>query len=82
MDKYATLFMRLNKTKDSRIYVADDFDLDVAGHGDVACGHGIFLDIYHVPNLSANLLFVAQLIHTCNIVEFWLDQFYVCVTKK
>jgi hypothetical protein len=82
MDKDASLFMRLNKAKESKIYVVDDFSLDVVGQGDVSCRHGKIVDVYHVPNLSANLLFVAQLTQTGNIVEFWSDQFYVRDLKK
>jgi hypothetical protein len=37
MAKDATLFTKLNKTKDSKIYIVDDFALDVASQGDVAC---------------------------------------------
>jgi hypothetical protein len=40
MAKDATLFMRLNKDEESRIYVVDDFSLDVVVQGDVACRHG------------------------------------------
>lgn len=58
MAKDATLFTRLSKAEESRIYAADDFALDVAGQGDVAFWHGKIVDVYHVPNL----LFVAQLI--------------------
>jgi hypothetical protein len=35
-----------------------------------------------VPNISANLLFVAQLTQTGKIVEFWPDRFYVHDLKK
>jgi hypothetical protein len=48
MMKYVTLFMRLNKVVESRIYVVDDFPLDVVGLGDVAYRHGKIVDIYHV----------------------------------
>jgi hypothetical protein len=82
MAKDATLFTRLNKAKESKIYVVDDFSLDVVGQGDVACRHGKIVDVYHVPNLSANLLFVSQLTQTGKIVEFWPDRFYVCDLKK
>jgi hypothetical protein len=82
MEKDATLFMRLNKAEESRIYVVDDFSLDVVGQGDVACRHGKIVDVYHVPNLSANLLFVSQLTQTGKIVEFWPDRFYVRDLKK
>jgi hypothetical protein len=51
--------MRLNKVEESRIYIVDYFSLDVVGKGDVACWHGKIFGIYHVPNLSANLLFVS-----------------------
>jgi hypothetical protein len=70
MENYATLFMRLNKYEDNRIYVADDFALNVVGQGDVAYRHGKIGDVYHVPNLSANMLFVSHLTQIGKIVEF------------
>jgi hypothetical protein len=82
MEKYATLFMRLDKDEEISIYVADDFYLDVAGQGDVSFRHGKIYDVYHVPNLSADLLFVSQLTQTNEIVELWPYQFYVQDLKK
>jgi hypothetical protein len=35
MTKDATLFMKLNKVEESKIYVVDDFSLDVASQGDI-----------------------------------------------
>jgi hypothetical protein len=35
-----------------------------------------------VPNLIANMFFIAQLKQTCNIVEFWLDRFRFHDLKK
>jgi hypothetical protein len=64
------------------IYVVDDFSLDIVGQGDVSCRHGKIVDVYHVPNLSANMLFVSQLTQTGKIVEFWPDRFYVHDLKK
>jgi hypothetical protein len=40
MAKDASLFMRLNKSKESKIYVVDDLSLDIVGQGDVSCQHG------------------------------------------
>jgi hypothetical protein len=37
MSKDASLFTWLDETKERKIYVADDFALDVAGQGDVSC---------------------------------------------
>jgi hypothetical protein len=37
MDKDASLFMSLNEAKERKIYVADDFSLDIDGQGDVSC---------------------------------------------
>jgi hypothetical protein len=37
----------------------------------------VITDVYHVPSLSANLLFVPQLTQTGKKVEFWLDWFVV-----
>jgi hypothetical protein len=77
-----SLFTWLNEDKERKIYVVDDFSLDVVGQVIVSCQHGKIDDVYHVPNPSSNLLFVTQLTHTGKIVEFWLDQFYVCDLKK
>jgi hypothetical protein len=51
MTKDATLFMRINKVEESKIYVI--------GQGDVECRHDNIVDVYHVPNISVNLLYVA-----------------------
>jgi len=37
MDKDASLFTWLNEGKGRKIYVADEFSLDVVGQGDVTC---------------------------------------------
>jgi hypothetical protein len=74
MEKDATLFTRLNKAEESRIYVVDDFSLDVVGQGDVACRHGKIVEVYNLPNISVNLLFVSQLTQNGKIVEFLLDR--------
>jgi hypothetical protein len=82
MEKYVTLFTRLNKFNESIIYVIDDFSLDVVGQGVVSCRHGKIVNIYHVPNISSNLLSIAQLTQTGNIMDFCTDQFYVKDLKK
>jgi hypothetical protein len=60
MAKDTSLFTSLNEAEERKIYVADDFPLDIAGQGDVSCRHWRIVDVYHVPILSANLLSVAQ----------------------
>jgi hypothetical protein len=82
MAKDTSLFMWLDEAKERKIYVAHDFSLDVACQGDVSCQHGNIVDIYHVPNLSSNLLFVTQLTQIGEIVEFWPDRFCVRDLKK
>jgi hypothetical protein len=57
MAKDASLFTSLDKVVEWKIYVVDEFSLDIVGHGDVPCRHGKIVDVYHVPNLSTNLLF-------------------------
>jgi hypothetical protein len=37
MDKDASLFTWLDEAKERKIYVANDFSLDVSSHGDVTC---------------------------------------------
>jgi hypothetical protein len=55
------LFSWLDEVKERKIYVVDDFSLDFAGEGDISCRHGKIVDVCYVPNLSANMLFVAHL---------------------
>jgi len=40
------------------------------------------VDVFHVPNLSANLLSVSQLTHTGKIVEYWPNQLFVKDVKN
>jgi hypothetical protein len=70
MAKDASLFTWVDQAKERKIYVVDDFSLDLVGHGDVTYQHGKIFYVYHVPNLSATLFSIAQLIPTCKIVEF------------
>jgi hypothetical protein len=60
MAKYASLFSYLDKFVEWNIYVFYYFILDIVGHGDIPYRHGKIVDIYHVPNLSANFLLVSQ----------------------
>jgi hypothetical protein len=48
MAKDASLFTSLDKVVEWKIYVADDFSLDIVGHGDVPCRHGKIVNVYHV----------------------------------
>jgi hypothetical protein len=43
------------------IFVANDFVLNITGHGDIACRRGHVVDMFHVPSLSVDLLSVFQL---------------------
>jgi hypothetical protein len=56
MAKDASLFTSLDKVVERKIYVVDDFSLDIVGHGDVPCRHGKIVDIYHVSNFSAKFV--------------------------
>jgi hypothetical protein len=81
MAKDASLFTWLDEAKERKIFVVDDFSLDVSRQGDVSCRHRKIFDVYHVPNIISNLFFVDQLTQTSNIVEFLLDLFYVFYLK-
>jgi hypothetical protein len=61
MDKDDSLFTSFNEDEERKIYVTDVFSLKIICYGDVPCRNGIIFDIYHVPNLSANLLSFAEL---------------------
>ena len=60
MAKDASLFSSLEMATKKKIFVVDDFSLDIVGRGDIPCRHGWIVDIYYVPSLSANLLSVSQ----------------------
>jgi hypothetical protein len=59
MAKDASPFSSLDKVVNRKNYVDDDFSLDIIGHGDVPCRHGWIVGVYHVPNISANILSVS-----------------------
>ena len=61
MAKDVSLFSSLDTYAEEKIYVENDFSLEIPGHSDVTCQHGWIVDVYHVPSLSANLLLVSQL---------------------
>jgi len=61
MAKDDSLFMSLYEAKERKIYVAEDFSVDIVSQGDVTCRHGRIVDIYHVPKFSVNLLLASQL---------------------
>jgi hypothetical protein len=59
MTKDASLSTWFDEDKEKKIYVLDDFSLDVVGQGDVTSPYGNIVNVFHVPNLSTNLLCVA-----------------------
>jgi len=61
MSKDVSFFMWFDEAKERKIYVVDDFSLDVVGHGDVTYWRGKIVDVYHVKNISANLLSIVHL---------------------
>jgi len=71
MEKYASMLSFLDKDVEHNIYVANDFSLDIFGNGNIPYRYGIIVDVYHVPNLSANMMSDSQLTQTSKIVEFW-----------
>ena len=77
MDKDASIVSSLAISPEKKIYVEDYFSLDIIGHGDITYHHGHIVDMYHVPSLSAYLLFISQLTQTGKSVELWLDRFFV-----
>ena len=82
MDKDVSFFISLNDVDERKIYVFDDFTLDIANQSDVSSRHGRIVKFYHVPNLSANLFSIDQLTQTSNIVKFWSDWFFIHDLKK
>ena len=61
MENDASLFSSLNTTTKNKIYVVDDFSLDITGHGDIPFRHSHIMDLYDVPSLSANMFSISQL---------------------
>ena len=77
MDKDDSLFSSLDTIVENKIYVGDDFALDISNHNDVSCWCGWIIDVFHVPSLNVNLLLVSQLTHTGKTVELWPDHFFI-----
>ena len=44
--------------------MADDSQIPVAGRGSIKIQHGYFINVFYVPALAANLLYVYQMTHT------------------
>jgi hypothetical protein len=59
--KYASLFSSLSQATTKEIFVANDYALTIVGCGKNECQNSVIIDVYHVPSLSVNLLFVPQL---------------------
>jgi hypothetical protein len=59
MAKFSSMFISLTEAKEKKIYVSDDFYLDILDQGDMFCRHGIMFDVYHVSKFNTNLLFVS-----------------------
>ena len=64
MAKDSSLFTSLDEAKERKIYVVDDFSLDIIGQGDVSCRHGRIFNVYYVLNPNANIFSISQLIQT------------------
>ena len=72
MENDASLLFSLDATIKNKIYVANDFFVEIVGDGENPCQG----DVYCVPSLSANLLLVSQLKQTGKIVKiFQIDSF-------
>lgn len=77
-----SLLSSLDVSTKKKIYVADDFPLDIVGHGYMYYRHGQIVNVYHVPNISENLLSISQLAPTGKIVEFQPNCFFFKDLKK
>lgn len=77
MDKDPSLFSSLNSTLEKKIFVANNFALDIVDHGDVTCQYGCLVNMFHVPNISDNLLLISQLTQTRKIFKLWSDRFFI-----
>ena len=82
MAKHDSLSSSLDATIEKKIYVDDDFALDIDGHGDISYRHCHIVNVYHVPSLSENLLSISQLTQIGNIFKFWYNHFFVKYMNK
>ena len=69
MAKDASMFFSLDTAAKKKIYVANDFSLDISGHGDVSYRCGWIVDVFHVLIFSVNMFSVSQLTQTSKIVD-------------
>jgi hypothetical protein len=82
MAEDVSLFTYLVKVVERKIYVVYDFTLDIIGHSDVPCQHGRIFNVYHVLNLSANMLSNSQLTKIGNILEFFSRSILCSIFKE
>ena len=59
--KDASLLSSLDVAAENKIYVVDDFALDIVGCGDIYYRHDQIIDVCHVPSPTANILSIYQL---------------------
>lgn len=75
MAKDASVYYSLHKAKELNIFDVDDYALAIVGGSSGDFDNGVISDVYHVPQLSANSLFVPQITQTSKKVEFWPNNF-------
>jgi hypothetical protein len=62
----ASLLSSLNEAKEEKIFVVDDYAVTISGSGSV-----VINGVYHILQLSANLLFIPQITEIGKKVEIW-----------
>ena len=73
MAKDASLLYSLSGGQEKKVYVVDDYSLEIVGCGDVQCRRGRITDVFHVPSLSENLMSVTHITSNGKTVKFWSD---------
>lgn len=61
MTKDPSLFSSMEFAIENKNFVVDDFTLNIDSHGDAFYRCGQIVYVFHVPNISANMLPVSQL---------------------
>jgi hypothetical protein len=72
MEAFENVLSSITACTGPPILMGDDTPVEVVGQGRVELQHGIFENVFHVPKLPVNLLFVYHIAHsgTTKMVEF------------
>ena len=75
-------FSTLSLSKGPNIHIGDDSQIPAEGRGSVRAKYGEFKNVLYVPSLTAKLLSIYQMTHTCSPKRVTFDSETIEITEK